>query len=79
MSKFFNSEYDYTEICRNVDNMIEMFRNDRKEIVNLLIDNSDELVERMWTPSSPICKDDSCLFNMGRSFNQSVENLVEYR
>ena len=79
MSRFFNSEYDYCNETRNIDNMIEQFTKDKNEIIDLLENNPDELVDRLWSPTSPLCKDDDCLFNMGRSFRLSVEDLIEKR
>lgn len=75
-SIFFKGEYDYTEYTRNVDNMIEQFAMDREKVVKLLENDSFDLSERLWSDMSPICKDDTCLFNMGRHIRRSVDDLL---
>ena len=76
-ANFFRNEYDYCEETRNLDNMIQKFSQDRQEVIELLKNNPDKLVERLWTNTSPICKDNDCLFNMGKAIRISVDDILE--
>lgn len=61
--------------CENIDNMLLRFKKDRDYILNLILDNVNKLIIDLWTPASPICFDDKCLFNMGRT--QQIYTLEE--
>lgn len=61
------STSDYSDRCRNVDNMLQQFSQDRQKIVTLLEKDPDTLIKTLWTPFSPLCNDGKCLFNMGKT------------
>jgi hypothetical protein len=74
---FFKGDEDYTEQTRCIDLMLEQFGKDRTKIITLLKHNPDLLVEKLWNTDSPICKDDDCLFQMGKTLSLSVEDILE--
>jgi len=76
-SSFFIGENDYTEKTRCIDLMLEQFDDDRNKIITMLRKNPDLLVSKLWNNDSPICKDESCLFQMGKSLSLSVEDILE--
>ena len=57
----------YLRNCMNVDNMMFQFKKDRDYIISTLEGNIDRLIIDLWTPASPVCFDEKCLFNMGRT------------
>jgi len=68
----------YVENTRNIDNMLEQFKKDRQYIVNLLSNDINKLIINLWSESSPVCIDNKCLFNMGRSFQaKTLEERIE--
>ena len=68
----------YTDSTRNIDNMLSQFKKDRKYIVNLLDHDINRLILELWSPSSPVCIDNKCLFNMGRTLKSvSLEDRIE--
>ena len=76
-ANFFRNNNDYCEQTRNLDNMIQKFSEDRKNVVHMLRENPQKLVNSIWTPVSPICMDTDCLFNMGKNLRLSVEDLLK--
>jgi len=76
-SNFFIGEKDYAESTRNVDSMLKQFEKDRNYVIDLLKNNPDNLVNILWKYNSPICKDDDCLFQMGKNLKLSIEDLLE--
>jgi hypothetical protein len=58
--------------------MLEQFKKDRNYIVNLLDIDINRLIMELWSPTSPICLDNKCLFNMGNSLREkSLEDRIE--
>lgn len=72
MSRF-NAEY--LSECSMVDNMLIRFKKDRNYVLDLAENNINKLIIDLWTPASPVCFDDKCLFNMGRT--QQIYTLEE--
>lgn len=72
MSCFDNSYLNQTS---NIDNMLSRFKKDREYVIDLAENNIDKLIVDLWTPASPICFDNKCLFNMGRT--QQIYTLEE--
>lgn len=71
------SNLDYCESVRNIDDMLIQFNQDRQIVVNLLKHDPDKLVNTLWTPYSPVCRDDHCLFNMGKTIiHYSLEERI---
>ena len=70
-----SSDINYCETTRNIDNMLLQFTKDREYIVSLMDSDINRLIIDLWTPSSPICFDEKCLFNMGRT--QQIYTLEE--
>jgi len=69
---------DYLDTTRNIDNMLEQFKKDRNYIVHLLDGDINRLIVELWSPSSPVCVDDKCLFNMGRTLqDRTLEERIE--
>ncbi len=77
-SKFFKDGYDYCDETRNLDNMIEKFNQDRAEVTDLLKNDPTKLIKKLWTNTSPICKDDDCLFNMGSSLRIHIDDILNF-
>lgn len=71
-------DLEYVDIAtRNIDNMMQQFDLDRKRVVNLVDTNVDGLIDMLWSNSSPVCFDEKCLFNMGRTFKEhSLEERI---
>lgn len=78
-SGFFSGDKDYCENTRSVSNMLETFDNDRKKVLTLLKNDPNKLISLLWSNNSPICKDDECLFQMGKSLTLSIEDLLEQK
>jgi hypothetical protein len=76
-SSFFKGDKDYTEKTRCIDLMLEQFSEDRNKILKMLKENPDLLVKKLWSNESPICKDESCLFQMGKTLSLSVDDILE--
>jgi len=76
MSQFFNKTYDYCESTRNIDNMLEQFYKDRNHVLDLLKYDSNSLADTLWTSKSILCKDDSCIFNMGKCLSNYIEDKI---
>jgi len=72
MSRFDNAFVSQT---LNIDNMLSRFKKDRDYVIDLVENNIDKLIIDLWTPASPICFDNKCLFNMGRT--QQIYTLEE--
>jgi len=70
-----STNISYCESTRNIDNMLEQFKKDRNYVVSNLEHNINRLIIDLWTPSSPVCFDEKCLFNMGRT--QQIYTLEE--
>ena len=70
-----SNDINYCETTRNTDNMLLQFKKDRDYIVSNLDNNVDRLIIDLWTPSSPVCFDEKCLFNMGKT--QQIYTLEE--
>ena len=69
---------EYLNICRNVDNMINRFEKDRNYVVSLIDDDINKLINVLWTTESPVCIDNKCLFNMGKTHNTyTLEERIE--
>ena len=66
---------EWVETTRNIDNMLSQFKKDRDYIISNLDDNIDRLIIDLWTPSSPVCFDKKCLFNMAQT--QEIYTLEE--
>jgi hypothetical protein len=64
------TDMSYCENTRNIDNMLSQFQKDRKYIVSLIDTDIDRLIVELWSPMSPVCFDNKCLFNMGRTLQQ---------
>lgn len=72
------SNLEYCESSRNVDNMLSQFEKDRNYIVNLLDNDINRLIVELWSSTSPVCLDNKCLFNMGRTLKAiSLEDRIE--
>lgn len=72
------TDINYCEITRNIDNMLEQFEKDRNHIVHLIDNNINQLIVDIWSPLSPVCIDNKCLFNMGKTLQaQSLEERIE--
>ena len=65
-------DINYCETTRNVDNMLMQFKNDRDRLVSLIDDDIDMLVKLLWTPKSPVCVDNKCIFNMGNTLKSKT-------
>lgn len=76
-STFFQKDKDYCENTRSIDLMLDQFEKDRKSILKLLKENPKKLVEILWSNNSPVCKDDDCLFQMGKSMSLSIDDILE--
>ena len=74
---FFQGNKDYCENTRNTDLMLQTFKKDRQKILQMLKENPQELTKVLWSPNSPICKDDNCLFQMGKSLKLSIDDILE--
>ena len=66
---------EYLKITRNVDDMLDQFKRDRNYVTGLAETDLNKLIVNLWTPSSPICCDTKCLFNMGKT--QQIFTLEE--
>ena len=66
---------NYCLSTANVDNMFAQFKKDRDYVISNMESNINRLIVDLWTPSSPICFDDKCLFNMGKT--QQIYTLEE--
>jgi hypothetical protein len=75
-ASFFQGEKDYCESTRNTDLMLETFKKDRKTLLQLLKENPKKLTEVLWSSNSPICKDENCLFQMGKDLKLSMEDIL---
>ena len=76
-ASFFQGGNDYCDQTRSTDNMIKTFIKDREKILTLLKREPEKLVNILWKNNSPICKDDDCLFQMGKSLKLTVDDLLE--
>ncbi len=79
MSQPVNStDISYCEITRNIDNMLFQFQKDREYVVHLVENKISRLIADLWSVGSPVCIDNKCLFNMGKSNeNNSLEDRIE--
>ena len=69
---------DYINNNGNIDNMLSQFKKDRNYIVHLLDTDINRLIMELWSPSSPVCLDNKCLFNMGQTLKaHSLEDRIE--
>jgi hypothetical protein len=75
-ASFFQGEKDYCESTRNTDLMLETFKKDRKTLLQLLKESPKKLTEVLWSSNSPICKDENCLFQMGKDLKLSMEDIL---
>lgn len=71
-----NFNRSYCEMTRNVDNMIDRFSRDKDVVVSMLEENTEELVQKLWSPISPVCKDEKCMFRVGKSISISIEQQL---
>lgn len=69
------ADISYCETTRNIDNMLSQYKKDREYVISNLESNTNRLIVDLWTPSSPVCFDDKCLFNMGQT--QQIYTLEE--
>ncbi len=68
----------YIKITQNIDNMLGQFTKDRNYIVYLVNNDVNKLIIELWTPSSPVCFDNKCLFNMGKTLQErTLEERIE--
>lgn len=74
---FFQGNKDYCENTRNIDLMLQTFKKDREGILKMLKEDPVKLTKILWSSNSPICKDDNCLFQMGKSLKLSIEDILE--
>lgn len=72
MSRF---DSQFISDCAAIDNMLLRFKKDRNYVLDLTENNINRLIIDLWTPASPVCFDDKCLFNMGRT--QQIYTLEE--
>ena len=75
MNHLHSHDIEYCLTTANVDNMFNQFKKDRDYIISNIESNVNRLIVDLWTPSSPICFDDKCLFNMGKT--QQIYTLEE--
>lgn len=69
---------EYVKNNGNIDNMLSQFKKDRNYIVHLLDTDINRLITELWSPSSPVCLDNKCLFNMGQTLKaHSLEDRIE--
>ena len=73
---FFVGDEDYTEKTREIDGMLGQFAKDRTAIVKLLKNSPEKMVQTLWKVSSPLSKDEDCLFHMGKNLALSIDDLL---
>ena len=69
----------YYDITRNVDSTLSLFCSQRNDIVRLLIEDPDELFDRLWSSNSLVGIDKKCMYQMGSPFPKKVEDKINNR